>query len=281
MIASPFFTLIRPAWRWAEGETGIPSQEFPKSTVPRLDGSGLETFPITDSSHGNPQQLAQAIMTEVINNIGGGFRYGRTPKAVQVGGPLGGIFPLSLLHLNLSHETLREMGASLAVGAIQVLDDRDCLVSLVRDQLEFLINQPGGQCPSCHEALSRIRDLLAEIAEGGGSPETLQELQRRGEALKLKGACQLSRHAVNPWLTSLHYFPEEYRLHLENKHCPARVCPKLLLAPCHQACPPGIDIPSFMGLIAQGEFQEAWEVMREDNPFPWVCALACPTQAID
>jgi NADPH-dependent glutamate synthase beta subunit-like oxidoreductase len=74
----------------------------------------------------------------------------------------------------------------------------------------------------------------------------------------------------------LHYFPEEYRLHLENKHCPARVCPKLLLAPCHQACPAGIDIPSFMGLIAQGQFQEAWEVMREDNPFPWVCGLVCP-----
>ena len=217
-----------------------------------------------------------ATLNEVINSIGGGFRYGRTPKAVQVGGPLGGIFPLSLLHLNLSHETLREMGASLAVGAIQVLDDRDCLVSLVRDQLEFLINQPGGQCPSCHDALSRIRDLLADIAEGSGSQETLQELQQRGEALKIKGACHLSRHAVNPLLTSLHYFPEEYRLHLENKHCPAGVCPKLLLAPCHQACPAGIDIPSFMGLIAQGQFQEAWEVMREDNPFPWVCGLVCP-----
>ena len=92
----------------------------------------------------------------------------------------------------------------------------------------------------------------------------------------MKGACHLSRHAVNPLLTSLHYFPEEYRLHLENKHCPARVCPKLLLAPCHQACPAGIDIPSFMGLIAQGKYQEAWEVMREDNPFPWVCGLVCP-----
>jgi NADPH-dependent glutamate synthase beta subunit-like oxidoreductase/ferredoxin len=29
-------------------------------------------------------------------------------------------------------------------------------------------------------------------------------------------------------------------------------------------------------LIAQGNHQEAWEVMREDNPFPWVCGLVCP-----
>jgi ferredoxin len=64
MIASPYFTLNRPALRWAVGETGISSQEYPKSTVPRFDGSGLETFPITDSSHGNPQMLAHAIMNE-------------------------------------------------------------------------------------------------------------------------------------------------------------------------------------------------------------------------
>jgi thiosulfate reductase/polysulfide reductase chain A len=40
------------------------SQEFPKITVHRFDGSGLEAFPITDSSHGNPQMLAHAILNE-------------------------------------------------------------------------------------------------------------------------------------------------------------------------------------------------------------------------
>ena len=217
-----------------------------------------------------------ATLNEIINAIGGGWRYGRTSKAVQVGGPLGGIFPPSLLHLSLHHETLREMGGSLAVGLIQALDERDCLVSLVRDQIAFILDQPGGQCPSCHQGLLRIKDLLTQITEGLGSEETLAELEKRCQEVKFKAACHLGRHAVNPVLTSLHYFPEEYRLHLEKKHCPARACPKLLLAPCQQACPTGIDIPSFLGLIAQGRFQEAWEVMREDNPFPWVCGLVCP-----
>jgi NADH-quinone oxidoreductase subunit F len=213
---------------------------------------------------------------EVIHGQGGGFRFGRTPKGVQVGGPLGGIFPLSFLNMNLAHETLREMGTTLSVGAIQVLDERDCLVSLIKEQIEFILDQPGGQCPCCHQALSKVRDLLKQISEGIGSEETLKKLQNLGQALKMKGACELTRHAVNPLLTSLHYFPEEFRLHLENRHCPARVCHKLLIAPCHQACPTGIDIPSFVALIAQGNYQEAWEVMREDNPFPWVCGLVCP-----
>ncbi len=40
------------------------SQELPKVSAPRFDGSGRDAFPIADSSHGNPQMLAQAIMTE-------------------------------------------------------------------------------------------------------------------------------------------------------------------------------------------------------------------------
>uniref|UniRef100_A0A7C3YZG8 Molybdopterin oxidoreductase n=1 Tax=Desulfobacca acetoxidans TaxID=60893 RepID=A0A7C3YZG8_9BACT len=40
------------------------SQEFPKITAPRFDGSGATQFPIADSSHGNPQMLAHAILKE-------------------------------------------------------------------------------------------------------------------------------------------------------------------------------------------------------------------------
>jgi thiosulfate reductase / polysulfide reductase chain A len=39
-------------------------QEFPKITAPRFDGSGSTQFPIADSSHGNPQMLAHAILNE-------------------------------------------------------------------------------------------------------------------------------------------------------------------------------------------------------------------------
>jgi thiosulfate reductase / polysulfide reductase chain A len=39
-------------------------QEFPKIAAPRFDGSGGTQFPIADSSHGNPQMLAHAILNE-------------------------------------------------------------------------------------------------------------------------------------------------------------------------------------------------------------------------
>ncbi len=213
---------------------------------------------------------------DVINGVGGGFRHGRTPKAILVGGTMGAVLPVNLLGVHLNHETLRELGGSLALGTIQVLDDRGCIVSLVRDQIDFVLNQPGSQCPSCHNGLLRIKELLTDISAGEATGETLAELEATCERLKIKGSCRLGREAVNPVLTSLHYFPEEYRMHTDSKNCPARVCPKLLPAPCHMACPAGIDIPSYMGLVAQGRFVEALEVIRRDNPFPWVCGLICP-----
>jgi thiosulfate reductase/polysulfide reductase chain A len=40
------------------------NQEFPKITAPRFDGSGGAVFPLADASHGNPQRLAQAILSQ-------------------------------------------------------------------------------------------------------------------------------------------------------------------------------------------------------------------------
>lgn len=47
-------------------------------------------------------------------------------------------------------------------------------------------------------------------------------------------------------------------------------------APCQLNCPAGIDIPSYIALIGQGKYDEATELIRRDNPFPWVCGLVCP-----
>ncbi len=126
-------------------------------------------------------------LEEVINGPGGGFRHGRKPKAVMVGGPLGGIYPLHLLKLTLNHETLLEMGGSLALGTIQVLDERDCIVALVRQQVEFLLQQPGAQCNTCQPGLLQIKGLLDRIAAGEAGPETLGELERACESLQVQG----------------------------------------------------------------------------------------------
>ncbi len=45
--------------------------------------------------------------------------------------------------------------------------------------------------------------------------------------------------------------------------------------PCNAACPAGVDIPMFIGLVGEGRYEEAWNVIREENPFPGVCGRVC------
>lgn len=63
--------------------------------------------------------------------------------------------------------------------------------------------------------------------------------------------------------------------HIETKNCPTHACGKLAPSPCQMACPAGIDIPTYLSLIAEGRDGEAISVIRMDNPLPWVCGLVC------
>ena len=51
---------------------------------------------------------------------------------------------------------------------------------------------------------------------------------------------------------------------------------QLMAAPCQAVCPSGIDVPSYVALIAHGRYREAVDLILKDNPFPWVCGLVCP-----
>jgi len=68
---------------------------------------------------------------------------------------------------------------------------------------------------------------------------------------------------------------EVFRSHAVNRNCATSVCDHLTPAPCQMACPAGIDVPTYLSLIALGHDDEAIEVIRRDNPLPWVCGLVC------
>jgi formate dehydrogenase major subunit len=48
------------------------------------------------------------------------------------------------------------------------------------------------------------------------------------------------------------------------------------VAPCKLACPAGVDIQGYIGLIANGQYAEALKLIKESNPLPLVCGRVCP-----
>ena len=45
--------------------------------------------------------------------------------------------------------------------------------------------------------------------------------------------------------------------------------------PCSVACPAGNDIVTFIQKITQGDVEGAWNVIKEENPFPGICGRVC------
>jgi NADPH-dependent glutamate synthase beta subunit-like oxidoreductase len=45
--------------------------------------------------------------------------------------------------------------------------------------------------------------------------------------------------------------------------------------PCSAACPAGNDIVGFIQKITEGDFEGAWNLIREENPFPGICGRVC------
>ena len=45
--------------------------------------------------------------------------------------------------------------------------------------------------------------------------------------------------------------------------------------PCNAACPAGNDIVSFIQKITQGDFEGAYNLIKEENPFPGICGRVC------
>ena len=48
------------------------------------------------------------------------------------------------------------------------------------------------------------------------------------------------------------------------------------IAPCQFGCPAGSNIPEWLDLVKQGDFQKAWRVIIETNPLVFTCGSVCP-----
>ncbi len=124
---------------------------------------------------------------------------------------------------------------------------------IAEEVLALLQDVAWGRAGDAH--LPALRDLTRQLLEDEDSPASVETGAILSEAL--------STHQ------------EVFVSHVQTHNCAAGECLKLAPAPCQMACPAGIDVPTYVSLIGQGRDAEAIDVIRRDNPFPWVCGLVC------
>ena len=164
----------------------------------------------------------------IVYDIGGGVPDGKELKAVQTGGPSGGCIPKSLIDIPVDYERLTEAGSIMGSGGLIVLDEDTCMVDVAKYFLGFTMDESCGKCTPCRNGTRLMWDILDRITRGEGQLEDLDTLKELGEGIKALSLCGLGQTAPNPVLSTLNYFMDEYRTHIEEKRCPALVCKDLI-----------------------------------------------------
>jgi len=258
----PLIVLNGSAWYRRIGTEDSPGTKI-FALAGRVNNTGLVEVPMGTT------------LREIIYAIGGGIPKNRRFKAAQIGGPSGGCLPPKFLDLPIDYESVKQAGAIMGSGGLIVMDENTCMVNIARYFLEFTQSESCGKCVPCRVGTRHMLDILDRIASGEGRMEDLDELERLGRHVKESSLCGLGQTAPNPVLTTLEHFRDEYEEHIRLKHCRASVCEELVEAPCAHACPAQVNVPQYVGLIAEGRLEAAVDVIRRRNPFVSVCGRVC------
>jgi NADPH-dependent glutamate synthase beta subunit-like oxidoreductase/2,4-dienoyl-CoA reductase-like NADH-dependent reductase (Old Yellow Enzyme family) len=118
----------------------------------------------------------------------------------------------------------------------------------VRDVLRLGRMEPGRTCITCSACTQIMRDGA------------------------MTGCVVRDAEVYGPWYKLARRFAQD-RLRDEAHRC--RQCE---FATCTAGCPAGVDVPRFIRAFAEGEVGRAYDVLREANVLPEMCAYVCPCE---
>ncbi len=238
---------VKPPFPSESGYLGCPSNVNNVETyanVPAIINKGAEWFSSigTERSKGtkvfalagkiNNVGLIEVPMgitlREVIFEIGGGIKNDKKFKAVQTGGPSGGMLTEKDLDTPIDYDNLIAAGSMMGSGGMIVMDEDDCMVSMAKFYLEFTVEESCGKCSPCRIGNKRLSEILEKITAGNGTIEDLDKLRNLSQVIKDTSLCGLGQTSPNPVLSSLNNFKDEYLEHVTNKKCRAGNCKSLM-----------------------------------------------------
>ena len=210
-------------WFTGIGTKGSPGTKA-FSLVGKVNNTGLVEVPMG------------VTLREIIFDIGGGIIGGKKFKAVQTGGPSGGCLPEAMLDTHVDFDTLTDAGSMMGSGGMIVMDDRNCMVDVAKYFVNFLIQESCGKCVPCREGLQQLHGMLESVCEGKASEGVIDEIRRLSRVMEAGSLCALGQTSVNPVLSTLKYFEDEYRAHIDRGKCPAGVCKALITYSINDNC---------------------------------------------
>ena len=200
------------------------------ASIGTADSHGTKVFALTGKvcNSGLVEVPMGTTLREIVFDIGGGIAHGKKFKAVQTGGPSGGVITEENLDTPIDFGSLMKIGSMMGSGGMIVMDEDDCIVDVAKFYLNFTIDESCGKCAPCRIGGKTLYAILEKITQGKATDKDLDQLYTIAHAMQKGSLCALGQTSPNPILSTLKYFPEEYEAHIKDKKCPAGKCKKLI-----------------------------------------------------
>ena len=194
------------------------------------DSKGTKVFALTGKirNSGLVEVPMGTTLREIIYDIGGGIANNKKFKAVQTGGPSGGVITEDDLDTPIDFGSLVRIGSMMGSGGMIVMDEDDCIVDVAKFYLNFTVDESCGKCAPCRIGGKSLCNILEKITIGNGTMKDFETLETIGEAMKKGSLCALGQTAPNPVLSTINHFKDEYLAHIVDKSCPSGTCKKLV-----------------------------------------------------
>lgn len=146
-------------------------------------------------------------LSRVIHEAGGGFKH--PVKAMQIGGPLGGIVPVEKIEdLTIDFESFQREGFLLGHASVVCIPESYPMIDFIQHLFEFTAHESCGKCFPCRLGSKRGAEMLTK-AQGEAYKVNDELFRDLLDTLERGSLCALGGGLPLPVKNALHYFEEE------------------------------------------------------------------------
>ena len=163
-------------------------------------------------------ELPMGIPFKDLLELCGGMLGGRKLKAVIPGGSSCRVLPGEIImDCTMDYTSLQEAGSSFGTGAVMVMDETTCMVSVLRRIARFYMAESCGQCTPCREGTGWLYRMLTRIVQGQGQKTDLDHLLDVANKIEGHTICALGDAAAWPVQSFLLHFMHEFEYMIAHK----------------------------------------------------------------
>ncbi len=150
------------------------------------------------------------------------------------------------------------------------------IVALCRKYMEAVHASSCGKCIPCRTGTNVMLGILRRFCQGKGRQGDMDTLRSLSGIVSSTSKCSIGQTGPIAVCHALDHFPEEFERAIQNGGVEIKdTYHKKLTAPCMDACPIHLDIPTYVEHIKEGKFKESLDVIRERLPLPGIVGRVC------